>query len=254
MNGDQLRRLVAAGELDPLDAAAVLRNPYCPVEVAEQIADSSALLDLHGVRELLSGFRGMPLSRAMSLMATLPWVSLLNLARRPSTPPQVRRQAERKILERTPRMALGEKIALARRCHRPLIRPLIVDAEARVLEALLDNGRLVENDVLLMLNTRSPPPELCRAVAGHRRWGACYRIRRALVESPATPLPVALSVLVQLRLSDLAALARKPGVPAPVRAASAALKEKKERGLEGMVRSPGDHARRPVREPPEDLR
>lgn len=229
MNGDQLSRLVAGGGLDPLDALAVLRNPYCTVEVAEAIADSPGALDYHDVRELLSGFRGLSMARAVSLMATLPWVSLLNLARRPSTPPMVRRQAERRIIERTPRLSLGEKIALARRCHRPLIRPLIAAADEHVLEALLDNPSMVENDILLILNVGKPPTNFCRTLANHPRWGTSYRVRRALVESRTTPLPVALSLMVQLRLSDIAAFAGRSDLSEPVRAAAAALKEKKEK-------------------------
>jgi len=227
MNTDQLRRLVESGELDDLDALAVLRNPYCTVEIAELICDSPRLLDLHDVRERLSGFRGMSLSRALTLMATLPWLSLLRLSQQPATPPLVRRQAERKLLERVQRMSLGEKIALARRCHRPLIRPLIQEPDAQVLEALLDNPRLVENDLLVVLNTARPPAPFFGALARHRRWGPAYRIRRALVENPRTPLPVALSLLVQLRPSDLDAVASRPDVPEKVRDAARALGERR---------------------------
>ncbi len=227
MGSDELRRLVQSRELDELDALAVLRNPYCTVDIAELICDNAALLDLHDVRERLSGFRGMSLARAMNLMATLPWVSLLRLSQQPATPPQVRRQAERKLLERMQRMSLGEKIALARRCHRPLIRPLVQSCETQVLEALLDNPRLVENDLLVVLNTASPPAPFFATLARHRRWGPSYQIRRALVENARTPLPVALSALVQLRPSDLDAVASRRDVPEGVRDAARALGEKR---------------------------
>lgn len=227
MGADELREFVRSGELDELDALAVLRNPYCTVDVAELICDNRRLLDLHDVRERLSGFRGMSLSRAMNLMATLPWLSLLRLSQQPATPPLIRRQAEKKLLGQVQRMSLGEKIALARRCHRALIRPLIQESEAQVLEALLDNPRLVENDLLVVLNTAAPPTPFFASLARHRRWGPRSRIRRALVENRGTPLPVALSLLVQLRPSDLDAVASRRDVPERVRDAAWALVERR---------------------------
>ncbi len=78
------------------------------------------MLGPHGVRELLAGFPGFNFCRALDLLATLPWVSLLTISQAPKTPPVVRRHAERKLVSQMLTMALGEKIALARRAHRAL--------------------------------------------------------------------------------------------------------------------------------------
>jgi len=185
------------------------------------------------VREKLSGFRGMPLSRAMDLMATLPWTSLLALAQSPRTPPMIRRHAEKKLVHQIPRMTLGEKIAFARRIHRTLVKSLLPLAEGRVLTALLDNPRLVENDVLVMVHTHHAPAEFYAEIARHRRWGLYYGVRRALAESPRTPLPIALSALVQLPGRDLRELMRRRDVPQAVRQAAEALDGKDERKSRG---------------------
>lgn len=227
-------------QLDEGEALEVLRSPYCTPEVAEIVADSRHLLTSIAVRELLSGFRGFRFSRAMDLLATLPWTSLLSVAQSPSAPPVVRRQAEKRLLTALPKLTLGEKIALARRVHRIVMRNLIALEDPQVLLALLDNPRAVENDVLLILNTCEPPPEFFAAVARHPRWGHYYGVRRALAECPRTPLPLALSALVQLRAADLGRVARRPDVPAPVRSAARALKEKDSKGLRRMIRSSVD--------------
>jgi hypothetical protein len=220
-------------EQDVLDA---LRNPYCTVEVAEIIANRPELLGAHGVRELLASFRGFSFARAVDLIATLHWPSLLALAQSPRTPPTVGRHAEKKLIAVLARMSLGEKVALARRVHRPLFRPLIESGDRQVLVALLDNPRLSENDVLLILNTVEAPPPFYGELARHHRWGQSYVLRAALVRCRHAPLPVALSALGQLRSSDLEAVAGRPDVPEPVRVAAVALKEKEDKGLRRVVK------------------
>lgn len=239
----ELAALVHGGELDEADALAVLRSPFCTAEIAEAIASRRELLGGHTVREVLSGFPGLGFSRAMDLIATLGWASLLAVAQSPRTPPVVRRHAEKKLVIGLPSLSLGEKVAIARKVHRPLLRPLIEAADALVLTALLDNPRLTENDVLLILNTIRPPADLCMAIARHHRWGGCYAVRLAIARCPGTPLPVALSALVQLRPSDLEALAARPDVSDPVRDAAAALKKKEDSGLRRMIRCSTDDSR-----------
>lgn len=255
MNADQLRDLVARTRgLDELEVLAVLRNPYCTVEVAGIVAERRDWLDPHAVRERLAGFPGMPFARAMSLMATLPWTSLLALGQNPRVPPLVRRQAEKKLAQTVQKMSLGEKIALARRAHRPLLPQLMRLGEVAVLEALLDNPRLVENDLLVLLRSEDLPETFMRAVSRHHRWGTHYRVRRAIAESPSAPLPIALSALVSLRPGDLARFARRRDLPERVRNAAQALQDKEERRLRGVVRSDGDGRPRPGRNHSDRLR
>jgi hypothetical protein len=165
---------------------------------------------------------------------------MIQLAQTPKVPSLVRRAAERHLLDQISHMALGERIAVARRAHRPLLQPLIRSGEPAVLEALLDNPRLVENDVLVMLSTVVLPRDIVTAIARHRRWGQYYRVRKALVESRSAPLPVALSAMVQLRRSDVRALLRRPDIGEPVRAAARALLEKDRQQPRGVVRFSDD--------------
>jgi hypothetical protein len=240
MNSEELQELVRGGELADGDALDVLRNPHCTVEIAEIVADSMQLLTSPLVREKLSSFRGLPFGRAMDLLASLPWVSLLNVAQSPSAPPVVRRHAEKRLLGLVGRMALGEKVALARKVHRVLLRGLIATADVQVLLALLDNPRMAENDILLILNTSDAPPEFFAELARHRKWGQYYGVRLALAECPRTPLPIALSALVQLRTADLDRVAQRAQLPDQLRSAAIALKEKEKKGLRRVVRS-SDH-------------
>ncbi len=249
-----LQDLVRSRKLDELEILRVLRSPFCTAQIAEEIASDPGALDGHGVRELLAAFPGFNFGRALDILGTLPWTSLLSVAQSPKTPPVIRRQAERKLVTQIQTMTLGEKIALARRAHRAIFKILIATGDGQVLSALLDNGRLVENDILVVLNTVEPPPEFFAELARHQRWGQYFRIRRALVECPNTPYPLALSVLVQLPKADLKRALVRPDIPDNVRNAAEALLEREAQGMRRVINFSGYDGDGGAAQPPEDLR
>jgi hypothetical protein len=240
LDSDGLMELVRGRQLDEIEVVQVLRSPFCTAQIAERIASDPGLMGTHEVREKLAGFPGFTFGRALDLLATLPWTSLLSLSQSPRTPPVVRRQAERKLLSLLASMALGEKIALARRAHREIFRVLIGSGDAQVLSALLNNPRLVENDILVILNTSEPPPEFFGELANHRKWAPYIRVRRALVVCPHTPLPLALSLLVQFSLSELRRVLENPDLSEKVREAGQSLLEREASGQRRMIDFSGD--------------
>lgn len=230
LSSPELLALVRGGSLDDLEVLEVLRSPFCTAQIAELVASDREHLGTQSVRELLAGFPGLSNARAMNLLSSLPWTSLLAVAQAPRTPPLVRRQAERKLILQVHSMALGEKVAMARRAHRALFPALVREGDPMILSALLDNPRLVENDIVVLVNTREPPPELLGEIVRHHRWGLCFGVRRAVVECPTSPLPLALSVLVQLPPVEHQRIAAKERLPERLRDAAAALLRRRERG------------------------
>jgi len=226
LTSDELMALVRDGGLDDFQILDVLRNPFCTPQIAELFASSRDHLGTRAIREKLAGFPGLSNAQAIGLLGSLPWSSLLAVAQTPKTPPLVRRQAERKLIHQVPTMARGEKIAMARRAHRALFPALIGSRDDKILTALLDNPRLVENDLVVLINTGEPPIEFVSAVARHHRWGQIYGVRKVIVESPRSPLPLALSILVQLPRTDQKRIADREDVAARVRSAAAALLER----------------------------
>jgi hypothetical protein len=225
LDSDGLMELVRGRQLDEIEVVQVLRSPFCTAQIAERIASDPGLMGTHEVREKLAGFPGFTFGRALDLLATLPWTSLLSLSQSPRTPPVVRRQAERKLLSLLASMALGEKIALARRAHREIFRVLIGSGDAQVLSALLNT---------------EPPPEFFGELANHRKWAPYIRVRRALVVCPHTPLPLALSLLVQFSLSELRRVLENPDLSEKVREAGQSLLEREASGQRRMIDFSGD--------------
>ena len=227
---DELLDLVRSGNLDELQVLDVLRSPFCTPQIAELVASTREHLGTQAIREKLAGFPGLSNVQAINLLGSLSWSSLVAVAQTPRTPPLVRRQAERKLIYQIPTMTLGEKIAMARRAHRALFPGLIAEGDEKILTALLDNPRLVENDLVVLISTRQPPVEFIATVARHFRWGRSLGVRRAIVACPESPLPLALSVLVQLPRSDQRRMAEGRNVPVRVQSAAEALLTREKTG------------------------
>lgn len=227
---EELMVLVRSGRLDDFEVLEVLRSPFCTPQIAELVASSRDHLGTREIREKLAGFPGLSNAHALDLLGSLPWSSLIAVAQTPKTPPLVRRQAERKLIFQLSSMTLGEKIAMARRAHRALFPALITCGDERILTALLDNPRLVENDLVVLINTGQPPQDFISTVARHQRWGKSYALCRTIVGSPRSPLPLALSILVQLTRNDQRRMAERKDIPDRVRTAAAALWEREKPG------------------------
>lgn len=218
--------LVDSAEFDEAAALEVLRSPFCTPEVAAKVADSRRLLGSHRIRELLCSVRGMPVSRVTDLLATLPWLSLLQLAQAPNTPPVIRRHAERRLLYKLPKLTLGEKIALARRAHRNLFQKIVAVGDSTVLEALLDNPRLTEVDLQILLAQGKPQTEVFLALIRNPRWSRQRAVRLAIARNKGAPLPIALSAMAQLGAAELDEIAKDPTVDEKIRNAATALRDR----------------------------
>lgn len=229
LGSNELMALVRAGALDDFQVLDVLRSPFCTPQIAEFLASSREHLGTQAIREQLAGFPGLSNHQAMNLLGSLSWAALIAVAQTPKTPALVRRQAERKLIFQVPSMSLGEKIAMARRAHRALFPALITGCDDQILTALLDNPRLVENDLVVLINTGNPPVEFISVVARHQRWGKCYGVRKAIVECSRSPLPLALSILVQLPRADQKRIADRDNIPERVKSAAAALWARSEK-------------------------
>ncbi len=219
---------VVAAELDEGTAIEVLRSPFCTVEIAERVASSPRITAAHRVRELLCTIRGMPASRLHDLVATLPWGSLLRLAQAANVPPMVRRLAERRLILRLGKLTLGEKTALARRSHRALFKHLARDGgDDKVYLALLENPRMTEDDVVGLVNSIAPSPDVILAIIRSSRWSRRRAVRMAVARCPTTPLPLAFSAVAELGPGELRQLVADAKVPVAVREGAGRLLERR---------------------------
>lgn len=115
-------------------------------------------------------------------------------------------------------MSLGQRRQAARTRDRFMIDRLIRDRNPMVIARLLDNPRLVEQDVINIAAMRPTTPAVLELVANHRRWSSRYPVRKALACNPYTATPISLNLLSTLMLQDLRFIANNGVLPRELQA------------------------------------
>ena len=205
------------GALDGTLLRQILRHPFLDARAIQLLLEDRQMVGSYEVRRELAGHPKTPDARAMQLVATLYWRDLARLSAASRVRPTVRRAAERRLAERLPGLAAGEKVAIARHCGPGLVARIGRDPNPRVLQALLENPRLTEGAVLQLVSRDSASPELLALVARDRRWGVRYRVRVPICRNPNTPVSTALAQLAGLRKLDLKKVADDPRLARAVR-------------------------------------
>jgi hypothetical protein len=197
----------------------IARSRAADAALLQRIGADPAWARSYQVKAALVRNPKSPKALAMNLARFLFWRDLAAVADDPYLAPPLRRLAERILSDRIPEMAVGERIALARMAGRGLVGRLLEEADPMVLEALLWNGRVTEQDLVVKAGDAETPPEVLDLIGRHPRWSARYNVRTALARNPRTPLAVSLGFLTSMTERDLAALADLPAAPVVLRLA-----------------------------------
>jgi hypothetical protein len=161
-----------------------------------------------------------PRALALKLLPSLSWNDLAAVAGSPWVQGGVRARAEALLGDMLPDMRLGERVTLAKVATPPLLSRLLVDSEAQVVDAALQNPRLREEDLLVLMRAATVPAALLEEVARSTRWCERYAIRLGLVLQPRTPLALALAQVSSLVKRDLLRVAETPGLRPLLQAAA----------------------------------
>jgi hypothetical protein len=183
------------GRLSESDVLRCLRHPYSSEAVVLELLAAPALLASREVRKAIALHPAAPRADALRLLEDLPWRDLVDVGRETRAPAPVRHAANRRVLERLPKLSLGEKTALARLADRALAAALLDGGEVDVLAALLGNPRLVEEDLTAWLIVRRPTEAQLVLLSRSERWMVRTAVRTAFLLSRRVPRAIALSVL-----------------------------------------------------------
>lgn len=184
----------------------VLLNPHVSGEVIEELLVARHLRSSYEVRRAIARHQRTPEAAAMRFISGLFWHDLAEIALDVRLKPAVRRVAERYLIQRLPRLTVGEKVTLARRATGEVIACLRRDPSRRVIRALLENPRLTVQ-LIVPLAAKSGSPRILDLVAKNTPWGQRYEVRSALAENHATPFRAVFAILPTLRREDLARIA-----------------------------------------------
>ncbi|MGQ9654937.1 MAG: hypothetical protein ACUVXD_12800 [Thermodesulfobacteriota bacterium] len=114
-------------------------------------------------------------------------------------------------------VSLGVRRALARRPAMRWLEKLLQDQDPGVIRNLLSNPRLTEAEVLKVASRAPVSPRVLEEVARSQRWISRYKVKKALVLNPYTPLGVSLPLLGFLMTQDLLFVSRRDGLSPTLR-------------------------------------
>lgn len=207
-----LRRTVLREGLDELDDASLIAALSRLDDLARQ-GDGDARWMLAELALNPGVLQELPYERRIDLYAAARDSGAREVAARflgDRRPPNAKAPEDNPHLD----LAAGLRTRAARAQDRLVLDRLLHDRDPRVIRALLDNPRLVERDAIAIAAMRPTAPEVLEEVARHPRWAPNYRVRKALVFNPCTPMPLARTLARTLLRQDLLAL-RETGVVAP---------------------------------------
>jgi hypothetical protein len=203
---------------------ALLRRAV-PLGFLELIASTPPWSDDHRLLAavVLSPRATRPLG--LRLVGSLQWRDLADVAASPRVANAVRIRAEGLLKDQLPDLRLGEKITLAKIATSPVLLPLLVDPDPKVVEAGLINRLLREEDLLTLVRAEEPSPPLLEGIVASSRWRDRYALRLAIALQPKAPLALALGQLSALMPRDLRRVAETAALSPLVKAAAARLLE-----------------------------
>jgi len=140
--------------------------------------------------------------------------------REPTAEPSPEQTAGRTqtLLRRIQSLKIGEKIQLAFRGSREIRSILIRDSNKEVMLSVLENPKITEHEIELLVKQRTSSEDVIRAIAKKKEWLRNYSIVHAVVTNPKTPLASALKYLPRLRLKELQLLEKDKNTSSALRA------------------------------------
>jgi hypothetical protein len=166
-------------------ALALLKRSDLPPEVLELLSKKSVAKNRKVRRALVSHSR-TPRYVSIALIRYMFTFELMQVALSPVVPPDIKIAAEGALLNRLETIPCGARRSLARRASGRVAAGLLLDADAGVCHAALDNPRLTEAHVTKAL-LGHVSAALVKAVCAHAKWSVRRDIRMALLRNANTP-------------------------------------------------------------------
>jgi hypothetical protein len=181
--------------------------------ILESLSHHVRWKDSYKVRLALCKNPKTPQKITFSLIKFLRVFDLAGLTRNNVLPVNVRVRIEGEIGERIQAMALGIKIALAKRASSNVLMKLIEEGLREVVAVCLDSPYMTEGDIYKIISMKKISLHIIRMIAEHPKWSARYQVRWALIINKHAPLVAVVKFLKDMKTTDLKELYAAPDVP-----------------------------------------
>ncbi len=195
-------------------ALSLLKRADLTPDVLERLSKIGELLKLRKVKLALVEHPKTPRHVSLPLIRQLYTFDLMQVALTPVVPADVKHAADETICNRLDTIGSGERLTLAHRGSGRIAEALLSDAESRVMQAALHNGRLTESSIVRALTRADATVAFVDAVAHHPSWSLRREVRVALLRNEKTPMARALDFARSLPpgiLREILQTSRLPG-------------------------------------------
>ncbi|MBA4371325.1 MAG: hypothetical protein C0402_00515 [Thermodesulfovibrio sp.] len=132
-------------------------------------------------------------------------------------PHEVKRES---LTGKIQRLTISARIQLAIKGGREIRGILARDSNKEVMFSVLDNPKITNPEIELIVKSRSALEEALRRISRNREWMRSYAIVQGLVTNPKTPPGIAVTFVSGLKTKDLFMLEKNKNVSEAVRLAS----------------------------------
>ena len=212
-----LGALLANPNFGEREALVLLNRRYLPSVVIQELTSSRPDLNGYAVKLALAKHPKTLLRTALEQLKFLYLFDLVSICLQTGVPVRVKRASEELILAQIPKLAIGQRLTLAKRGSARLAASLLKGENTQIIQAVLDNPYLTEAALLPALSRADCSPKIAGAIAAHPKWGLRYDIRMALLRQPNLPVARALAILPELKPQDAQSLCEDPAVIPQVR-------------------------------------
>jgi len=173
------------------EALSLVKNSALSAGEIEHLSKNPAFSKSRKVKLAICTHPHTPRYVSIPLLRHLFTFDLMRVALTPAVPADVKLAAEESLINHLEALPEGERVSLAKRAS-GRVAAVLLEREARVMRAALENPRLTEAAVVRSVIRSDAPAALISAVCNHSKWSVRRDVRIALLRAEKTPLVRAL--------------------------------------------------------------
>jgi hypothetical protein len=233
-NSENLKNVAADSALTEDAALSLLKRPDVSADVLEQLGKNGSVLKQRKVKLALVEHPRTPRHISLPLVRQLYTFDLMQVALTPVVPADIKLAADEALCNRMETISSGEKLSLAHRGSGRVAGELLLDAEARVVQAALQNSRITEASIVRALTRTEASAVFVETVSHHPQWSLRREVRVALLRNEKTPMARAVEFARGLPAALVREILQQSRLPGNVKAYLLSDLEKRGSGRRGV--------------------
>lgn len=230
-SSDLLKHAAAERGMAEDMALALLAHRDLPNEVIAVLAKNGSALKHRSVLNAIVAHPRAPRQVSLPILRRLFTFELMKIALTPTIFADIKMFAEEVLISRLESTSAGERLSLAKQGSTRIAAALLLDPEARVMEAALRNPKMTEDCIVRALMKNEASQALVDLVCRHRKWSLRREIQIALLRNEKTPMARALTFAQNLPSMRLREILRTSRLAPQVREYLLKMLQERPRGL-----------------------